>query len=66
MEKTAMYFGFCLGLGVAFIPTFFSVLITTEESSRLKAENQYKTERIESLEIYIQGYKESNLINRGQ
>ena len=61
MEKTAIYFGFCLGLGVALVPAFFSVLNTTEESSRLKAENQFLSEKIESLEIYIQGYKEANL-----
>lgn len=61
MEKTAIYFGFCLGLGVALVPAFFSVLNATDELSKVKAENQFLSDRIESLEIYIQGYKEGNL-----
>lgn len=61
MEKTAIYFAFCTGLAVGIVAAFFSVLSTTEESSRLKAENQFLSEKIENLEIYIQGYKEANL-----
>ena len=61
MEKTAIYFGFCLGPGVALVPAFFSVLNATDELSKVKAENQFLSERIENLEIYIQGYKEANL-----
>ena len=66
MEKTAIYFVFCVGLAVGIVPAFFSVLSTTEESARVKAENQFLSEKIESLEIYIQGYKEADLTNRGQ
>jgi hypothetical protein len=61
MEKTAIYFVFCMGMAVGIVPAFFSVLSATEESSRLKMENQFLSERIENLEIYIQGYKEANL-----
>lgn len=61
--KASLYIGFFLGCLVTAIPAFYLFDANSREIGALEAQNSINAERLRTLEIYIQAYKEAHLTN---